>query len=100
MGLLDFPSPVSWYEGAKNSSLERKEIDAFVSSFYSSIITGLWSFGAKNWLGLGQVSRDIATALYLNLSIQETKNFLTITVPQALLEANNLAKFQSEYKTK
>ena len=100
MGLLEFPNPVSWLEGAKNAGLERKELDAFVSSTYSAWLSFLWSLGAKGWWGAGQAMRDAATASYLTLSLMESKNFLTLTVPKDLLAADNLARFQSEERKK
>lgn len=100
MGLITLPDPMSMYESAKTSTLERKEIDAFVSASYSAWISFLWRLGDKNYFGLGPAVRDAATSLYLTLSLKETKNFLTLTVPQELLDAKNLAKFQSEYHTK
>jgi hypothetical protein len=103
MGLIDFPDPVSMFEGAKTAGLEQKAINALVSTAYSSWIAFAWSAGASklaNWLGLGQAFRDSATAMYLSLRELETKNFLTLTVPKELLGADNVAKFQTEEKTK
>lgn len=96
MGIFDAPDPISWYEGAKNSGLERKEIDAFVSSQYSGLISFMWRLGARNLLGLGPALRDYATSVYLTLQKKETKNFLTLTVHKELLDPNNLSQFQTE----
>jgi hypothetical protein len=99
VGLIDFPDPVSWFEGAKNSSLERQEISALVSMAYSAQISFLWRSGASKWAqwtGEGKALQDAATAMYLTLSRLETKNFLTLTVPADLLDADNLSKFQTE----
>ena len=99
MALLDFPNPVGWYESAKNSGLERDEINAFVSMLYSAQIAFLWRSGSSKWaqwLGEGKALQDAATAMYLSLSALEKKGFLTLTVPQDLLEADNVSRFQTE----
>ena len=49
MGLFTVPDPVSMFEGAKNAGLERAEVNALVSCFYSAAITFLWSSGAAKW---------------------------------------------------
>jgi len=98
MNLVDF-NPVSWYEAGKNSGLERDEINAFVSMFYSAQISFLWRSGSSKWaqwIGEGKALQDAATAMYLSLSALAKKGFLTLTVPQDLLEADNLSKFQTE----
>jgi hypothetical protein len=38
--------------------------------------------------------------MYLSLEQQLKPGFLTLTVPQDMLEANNLARFQTEFKEK
>jgi len=103
MALFNLPDPVSMYENAKNSGLERKEIDALVSAAYSAAISFMWASGDSKWAvwtGEAQGLKDAATAMYLTLSKEETKNFLTLTVPQKLLDANNLSRFQTEWKSK
>lgn len=102
MGLIDF-NPVSWFESAINAKLERAAANALLSAACSNYITFLWRSGSSKlalWFGEGQALRDSATAMYLTLSSLETKDFLTLTVPQDLLSADNLSKFQSERKTK
>jgi hypothetical protein len=99
MGLLDFPSPVDWLNAAKNGAIEREAANAFMSAAYSSWITGMWVSGSSkwaNWFGEGQALKDAATVAYLTLSSLEAKNFLTLTVPKDLLDANNLSRFQQE----
>jgi len=99
MNLLDF-NPVSWYETGKNSGLERDEVNAFVSMFYSAQISFLWRSGSSRWaqwLGEGKALQDAATAMYLSLNALEKKGFLTLTVPVDLLDADNLSKFQTEH---
>jgi len=44
--------------------------------------------------------QDAATAMYLTLQKLETKGFLTLTVPQDMLQANNLANFETTEMTK
>jgi hypothetical protein len=103
MGLIDIPDPVSMYTGAKMAGLERREIDAFVSAAYSAVMSGMWASGASKWAiwtGEAQGLKDAATSMYLTLSRMETKNFLTLTVPNELLKADNLSRFQTEEKTK
>jgi hypothetical protein len=98
MALLEFPNPVSWYEGAKNAGLERDELNAFVSMLYSAQITFLWRSGSSKWaqwLGEGRALQDAATAMYLALEKLQKKNFLALTVPTDLLEADNLSRFQT-----
>ena len=103
MGLFEIPDPVSMFESAKNAGLEREIANAFVSASLSATITRMWRSGSAkwaDWTGEGQALKDAATALYLTLSQQLQPGFLTLTVPQDLLEPNNLAKFQTMYKEK
>ncbi len=103
MPLLNFPDPVSWYEGAKNAGLQRDELNAFVSMLYSAQITFLWRSGSSKWaqfIGEGQALQDAATAMYLSLEHLEKKQFLSLTVPSDLLDASNLARFQTSFKEK
>jgi hypothetical protein len=103
MGLLDFPDPVAMFEGAKNAGLEREVANALVSSAYSAWISAVWRSGSAKWVqltGEGQALKDAATAMYLSLRELEQKNFLTLTVPKDLLDADNLSRFQTEEKTK
>ena len=103
MNLIGIPDPVSMFEAAANGKLERAEVNALVSAAYSASITAMWRSGSAkwaDWTGEGQALKDAATAMYLSLSTLEAKNFLTLTVPEDLLAADNLAKFQTEEKTK
>jgi|SRR5580704_3320139 hypothetical protein len=103
MGLISFPDPVSIFESAKNAGLERDIANAFVSSLYSAWISFVWRSGSAkwaDWTGEGQAMKDAATAMYLSLRELEKNHFLTLTVPQDLLSANNLARFQTEEHTK
>jgi hypothetical protein len=103
MGMIDFPDPVSWYQGAKTAGLERDEINAFVSMLYSAQITFLWRSGSSKWalwIGEGKALQDAATAMYLSLEHLEKKQFLTLTVPSDLLDPNNLSRFQTSFKEK
>lgn len=98
MGLLEFPNPVSWYESGKNAGLQRDEINALVSAAYSSWITFTWRSGNSKWaawLGEGKALQDAATAMFLSLRELQKKNFLTLTVPTDMLEADNLSKFET-----
>lgn len=100
MGLLDFPNPVSYYEGVKNGTLEREEVNALVSLAYSAQISFLWRSGASKWAqwtGEGKALQDAATAMYLSLENLQRKNFITLTVPNDLLAADNLSNFQTRY---
>jgi hypothetical protein len=103
MGLLEFPNPASWYESVKNGTLERDEVNAFVSMVYSAQISFLWRTGTAKWaqfLGEGKALQDAATAMFLSLRELEKKNFLTLTVPTDMLSADNLARFTTERMTK
>jgi hypothetical protein len=103
MGLIDFPDPVSMFEGAKNAGLEREVVNTLASSAYSSWISLMWRAGTARaivWLGLGAALKDAATSAYLSLRELEKKNFLVLTVPQDLLTADNLSRFQTEQMTK
>jgi hypothetical protein len=103
MGLIDFPDPVSMFEGGKTAGLEREVVNVFVSTAYSSWISAMWRSGSAKWAqftGEGQALKDAATAMYLSLRELEKKNFLTLTVPKDLLDADNLSRFQTEEKTK
>lgn len=102
MGFIDLPDPVSMFEGAKNSGLERDEINALASAAYSAWISAMWRSGSAKWVlitGEGQALKDAATAMYLSLRELEKKKFLTLTVPKDLLDSDNLSRFQTEEKT-
>lgn len=102
MGLITLPDPVGIYESAKNAGFARDEVNAFVSMAYSAQITFLWRSGESKWaqwLGEGKAMQDAATAMYLSLQELQQKKFLTLTVPQDLLEATNLSRFQTSSKT-
>jgi hypothetical protein len=101
-GFFNLPDPVSILEGAKTANLEREVINALVSAAYSAWISAMWSSGSAKWaaiIGEGQGMKDAATAMYLSLRDLEKKNFLTLTVPKDLLDADNLSRFQTEYHT-
>jgi hypothetical protein len=103
MGLIDFPDPVSMFEGAKNAGLERDAANALVSTAYSAWISAMWRSGSAKWAmftGEGQALKDAATAMYLSLRVLEKKGFLALTVPKDMLTADNLSKFQTEEQTK
>jgi hypothetical protein len=103
MGLFEIPDPVSMFESAKNAGLEREIANAFVSASLSAAIAGMWRSGSAkwaDWTGEGQALKDAATVMYLSLEQQLKPGFLTLTVPQDMLEANNLARFQTEFKEK
>ena len=102
MGLFSLPDPVSMFESAKNAGLERDVINSLVSAAYSAWISFMWRSGSSKWAiwtGEGQGMKDAATAMYLSLRELEKKNFLTLTVPEDLLDPNNLSKFQTEKKS-
>jgi hypothetical protein len=102
MGLIDFPDPVSMFEGAKNANLEREVANSFVSSAYSAWISAVWRSGDAKWAsftGEGQALKDAATSTYLSLSGLEKKGFLRLTVPKDLLDSDNLSRFQTEEQT-
>lgn len=103
MGLIDFPDPASMIEGAKTAGLEREVINSLMSAAYSAWITFMWTSGSAKWAdftGEGQALKAAATSAYLSLRELEQKKFLALTVPQDLLDAANLSKFQTEQKTK
>jgi hypothetical protein len=103
MPLFNFPDPVSIVEAAKTAGLERAAANAACSAAYSFTITLTWRLGDSRvaaWLGAGPALKGAATAMYLSLRELEEKKFLTLTIPQDLLNADNLSKFQTEEKTK
>lgn len=103
MGLIDFPDPVAMFEGGKTAGLEREIVNSLVSAAYSAWISAMWRSGSAKWAlwaGEGQAMKDAATATYLSLRELENKNFLTLTVPQDLLDADNLSRFQTEKQIK
>lgn len=102
MSLISIPDPVSILEAAATAKLERETINSLASSAYSAQISFLWRAGAGKLaaaLGLGQAMQDAATSQYLSLRELEKKGFLTLTVPKDLLAADNLARFETEWKT-
>lgn len=101
MALISLPDPVSIYEAVKDAGLARETVNALVSAEYSALIGFVWRAGSSKLaaaLGIGQAMKDAATVRYLSLRELEKKGFLTLTVPKDLLEADNLARFQTEYK--
>src|SRR5580698_1316737 len=99
MGILDFPSPADWYNSVKNGALERETANSLVSAAYSSWISFMWRSGSSKWaqyIGEGKAMQDAATSVYLSLQALESKGFLALTVPQDLLSADNLSKFQTQ----
>jgi hypothetical protein len=103
MGLIDFPDPVSMFEGGKTAGLEREVMNSVMSAAYSAWISFVWRSGAAKWAGWageGQAMKDAATVMYLSLRSLEAKNFLSLTVPKDLLDPANLSRFQTEEKTK
>jgi hypothetical protein len=103
VALISLPDPVSILEAAENAKLEREVVHALVSAEYSALIAFVWRAGSSKLaaaLGIGQAMRDAATVRYLSLRELEKKNFLTLTVPQDLLAADNLSKFQTECQSK
>ena len=84
--------------------MKRSRMQSF-SAAASSYITGLWSEGkaVQKWKFLsaqGPALCDMATATYLSLREMERKGFLILTVPEDLLDPNNLSRFQTERKIK
>lgn len=104
MGLFNIPDPLSMYESAVTSKLERTEAVALISATISATISGMWRSGSAkwaDWTGEGQALKDAATVMYLTYQqalIGGTP--LTLTVPKDLLDPNNLARFQTEQKAK
>jgi len=87
-------------KGIKNDDQRRDMINAAASALYSAQITFLWETGkaakGKFWSFEGPALMRTAVSIYLTLAELEKKGFLTLTVPQDLLAANNLAVFQTE----
>jgi hypothetical protein len=103
MGIFQIPDPVSMFESAKNAGLEREVANALVSATLSAAITGMWRSGSAkwaDWTGEGQALKDAATVMYLSLRDLERQNFLTLTVPKDLEDADNLSRFQTEHQEK
>jgi hypothetical protein len=74
-----------------------------VSAAYSAWISAMWRSGSAKWVvitGEGQALKDAATAVYLSLRALEKKGFLVLCVPTDMLDAANLARFQTESVTK
>lgn len=94
MDLFSIPDPLSMYESAKTAGLERDIADRLVSATLSGAMSGLWSAGQKRYLGF---AADAATAMYLSLTSEPLKG-IALTVPQAMLAASNLSRFQTEKK--
>lgn len=100
--MIEIPNFVSWFESAKTAGLERDVANAMVSAGISGYITGLWRSGDSKWAGIigeDRALKDAATAMYLSLRELEKKNFLVLTIPQDMLAASNLSKFQTERQT-
>lgn len=104
MSLFNFPDPVSIFESAKNAGLERRVAMLLVSAAASATIAGMWRSGSAkwaDWTGEGQALKDSATVMYLSLREILVEGLpIVLTVPHDLLDANNLARFQTEFKEK
>lgn len=103
MGLFDIPDPVSMFESAKNAGLEREVAEALISVAISDYITGLWAQGTSklfSWFGEGQAAKDMATACYLSVTRNAALKWLVLTVPEDLLDPNNLNRFQTATQEK
>ena len=98
MGLIDI-NPVDWGESIADGALRRTEIRKGLSAAYSAEITALWETGKKWPLGLGRSMQRTATAIYLSVT-QNLGDGLALTVPKDLLEADNLAQFETIGKGK
>lgn len=96
MGLIDF-NPVGWVEAAKNAGYERNVVNVLLSGAISAWIAAMWGLGKKKFFSF---AADAATAAYLSMRQLEQKNLLTLTVPRDLLDAGNLARFQTEAVSK
>ena len=102
MGLLDFPDPINMVNEAKMGGLEREIVQQLRSAAWSNYITALWSQGAamKWWQSEGEVLKDMAVATYLTIESLQQKGW-ALTVPQEMLaDANRMARFQTERKTR
>lgn len=84
------------FESAENAKLERSAANALVSSTLSGWLSFFWTLGKRSLFGLGPALQDMTTAQYLTLNKLETKNFLTLTVPQDMLAPANLSRFETE----
>lgn len=93
MGIIDF-NPVDWGESIADGSLRRTEIRKGLSALYSAQITELWELGKRLPWGFGKAQQRTATALYLSVSAN-LGDGLTLTVPKDLLDADNLAQFET-----
>lgn len=97
-GFLSAPDPVSIFESAKTAGLERQAANSAFSAAYSAWLAFTWRAGDSTiakFLGVGQALKDAALAAYLSLRELERKNFLTLTVPKDLLDADQ-SRFQTE----
>lgn len=103
MGLFEIPDPVSMFESWKNAGAERAAAEAMFSASLSAFITFTWRSGdAKiiDWAGEGQAMKDSATSMYLSLTQNKQLSWLVLTVPQDMLAANNLSRFQTQQQEK
>lgn len=94
MGLFDL-NPVAWGLSIGDDKIKRTEIRRGLGVMYTFQVTALFSLGRKRLFGLGATLQEIARALYMNLSVN-LGDGLSITVPQDLLDADALAKFQTK----
>lgn len=95
-GLIDFPSPVDWFESAKSAGLERQEAVTVLSAVYSFWITAMWSLGQKKWFWF---LADAASAMYQTLAQLQKNGKLDLTVPTEMLEPKNLSRFTTTSPT-
>ncbi len=98
MALFSIPDPVSILEAAATAKIERETINSLVSASYSAQITFLWRAAQSKLarvLGLSAAMQDAAEAEYLSLRELQERQFLTLTVPNDMLDPNLEARFET-----
>jgi hypothetical protein len=96
--LFDIPD---FFSDALLSKLEKDVVNVLLSTFLSQEIATLWRSGDAKWAaftGEGRALKDAATVAYLSLNGLAQKG-IVLTVPKDLLDADNLAKFESILKS-
>jgi|SRR5690242_13122180 len=95
-----FTGPVDAVLNIGDDKLKQEAIKSVLSAGYSASITMMFETGRKKLWGEGRALQQTARSLYLSLQPLEAKGLLALAVPKDLLDADELASFQSEFNKK
>ncbi|HLI02750.1 MAG TPA: hypothetical protein VFC10_07385 [Terriglobia bacterium] len=95
-----FTGPVDALLHVGDDKLQRQAMKSVLSAGYSAAITALFETGRKGLLGEGHALQQTARALWLSLQPMVESGLLDLSVPQDLLNPDELARFQTAYNSR